>query len=482
MKRIFALILTIALLLTACMTSGESSSSAVESSEPEIEEELSLDVDLFSEGEELSGTLVISSDTVNTNTSSYHGILPLVAGFNELHPNVEVIVEGYFRWDDTVSEEELAVMTETYKSDLYTQLISGTAPDLIFASRDYTSNLAFTDNIMDLNAFMQNDPAFNEDDYYMDVFEAFEVKGKLYNMPNTFNFDFLRMREDMIRAAGIDPDTIETVDYKFLIDVQSKARASGKFPDLKDITLYGAGDALLYTREISTNFNSDDMTANFDNPEFIEYLKFTKEHATSGYTYGGFTIAIYDGAPSFIDDTYFAQSIGLLVGFETAEFKTKNFDGITEPIPVVSSNGEVLVYPGFNMSIPTNAKNAALAWEFIKYCIYDSGEMPDGLEIENLARWDGDRFSSNIPVNKNNMKNYINSQFTSSTQEEKDYLIELYNDTLSMPIIAANLSAYLPAYGSEIVADYYEKDGIYTAEEVAKALQERTEIYLKEIE
>ncbi len=489
MKKIIYLTLTlvlISLIFVACKNSGEESQSSQDTPQatptPEPEEDLDLDVDLFDEGEELSGTLVISSDVASTYAAGYFGIYPLAEGFNELHPNVEIIVEGYNRVDQTLSPEELEVEGQTYKNDLHMQLLSGTAPDLIFTGRDYTSNLAFTDNIRDLNAFMQNDPNFNKDDYYMNVFEAFEVTGKLYNMPNTFSFDFLRMREDVIRAAGIDPSTVETVDYKFLLDVQSKAMASGKIPDLKYIAQHDyTGNALLYKQEISTNFNSDTMTANFDSPEFIEYLNFTKEHAVSQYTYGYFPGPIYDRNDSFVDDSYFVQEIGMLVGYETGKFKTAELPGITDPIPVVTSNGEVLVYPGFTMSIPTNAKNPALAWEFIKYCIYDSGEMPDGLEIENLSRWDGDRFSSDIPVNKNNMKNYINGQFTTSTQEEKDYLINLYNDTLTLPIIAANVNTYLPAYNNQTVTDYYENDGMYTAEEVAKALQERTEIYLNEI-
>ncbi len=483
MKRTFALILTVALLLTACTTSGEieSSSSAVESSEPEIEEQLSLDVDLFEEGEELSGTLVISSDTVDTYTSNYHGILPLVNGFNELHPNVEVIVEGYDRFDTTLSEEEQEVADEQYKQNMLISLTAGDVPDLIFTNLDYTSSFATTNHIMDLNAFMQNDPTFNKDDYFMEVFEACEVYGKLYNMPNTVNFMFLRMREDVLNAAGVDPNAVETVDYKFLLDVYNKAMDSEKFPDLKHIARDSTeGTVVLFRHEIANAFNSQDMTASFNTPEFIEYLKLTKEHDSS-ILFRYFWGPIYDGAEAFIDDSYFVESILTgLAGFANGEFIAKKIDGITEPIPVVTSSGKLLINSGFNMSIPTNAKNPALAWEFIKYCIYESEEMPDGLEIENLGKWNGDRFEQNVPVNKNNMKRFINAQLTTSTQEEKDKMIALYENALSRPLVKENVNAYLPVY--EILTQYYETDGMYTAEETAKMIQERVEVYLKEIE
>ncbi len=481
MKRIFALSLTIALLLTACTTSGESSSSPVESSEPEIEEELSLDVDLFEEGEELSGTLVISSDSASTYSHGFSGIYPLVAGFNELHPNVEVIVEGYNRWDSTKSEEELDVLDEKYRQEMRVNITAGDVPDLIFTDLDYTSNFATTNHIMDLNAFMQNDPTFNKDDYFMGVFEACEIHGKLYNMPNAVNFIFLRMKEDVLRTAEVDINSLETVDYKFLLDVYNKAIDSGNFPDLKHIGREGTeGTAVLYRHEIANAFNSRDMTASFNSPEFIEYLKLTNEHDSS-ILFRYFSGPIYDGTEAFIDDSYFAESVfSSLTGFATGEFITQEIEGVTDPIPVVTSSEEFLIMLTYHMSIPTNAKNPALAWEFIKYCIYESEEMPDGLEIENLGKWNGDRFEQNVPVNKNNMKRFINAQLTTSTQEEKDKMIALYENALSRPLVKENVNAYLPVY--EILAQYYETDGLYTAEETAQMLQERVEVYLKEIE
>ncbi len=481
MKRLFALILTITLILTACTTGGDNTSSAVESSEPEIEEELSLDVDLFKEDDELSGTLVISSDTVDTYTSNYHGILPLVAGFNELHPNVEVIVEGYDRFDSSMSEEEREVAGEQYKQDMRIGLTSGDVPDLIFTARDYTSSFAMTDSIMDLNAFIQNDPTFNEDDFFMEIFEAAEIYGKLYNMPNAVHFMFLRMREDVLKMAEVDLGSLETLDYKFLLDVYSKAIESGNSPDLKHIGQYGSeGKAVLSRQEIANAFNTRDMTANFNSPEFIEYLKLTKEH-DSPDAFGYFWGPIYDGEKAFVDDSYFVQLImPSLIGFPTGQFITQEIDGITEPIPVVTSNGDFLIYPRYSISIPTNAKNPALAWEFIKYCIYESEEMPDGLEITKLGKWGGDRFEQNVPVNKNNMIKFINSQLTKSTQEEKYKMIALYQNALSLPLVMENNDAYLPIY--EILTEYYETEGIYTAEEAAQAIQERVEVYLKEIE
>ncbi len=485
MKKIIYLTLTLILIsqiFVACKNSGEESQSSQDTPQatptPEPEEDLDLDVDLFDEGEELSGTLVISSDKVNPNTTSYHGILPLVNGFKELHPNVEVIVEGYNHSDYAMSQEELEVLSEKYEQDMRIGLTTGDVPDLIFTGRDYTSSFATTDSLMNLNAFIQNDPTFNEDDFFMEIFDACEVYGKLYNMPNTVSFMYLRMREDVLNAAGVDPNTVETVDYKFLLDVYNKAKDSGKFPDLEGIGQNASeGKALLYRYEVTNAFNGKDMTASFTSPEFTQYLEITKQH-DSPYAFGGFSGPIYDGVQAFLEDGYFVQNIiGLSYG--TGEFLISELDGITKPIPVVTSSGELLITPGYNMSIPTNAKNPALAWEFIKYCIYESEEMPDGLDIAKLGKWGGNRFESDMPVNKNNMERIVSSHLAEFTEEEKDKLISLYQTSLSLPIVMRNLNAYLPVY--DILREYYETDGMYTAEEVAKALQERAEIYLNEI-
>ncbi len=483
MKRLFALICTIALLLTACTTGGDNTSSAVESSEPEIEEELSLDVDLFKEDEELSGTLVISSDSASTYSAANFGIYPLVEGFNELHPNVEIKVEGFNVRDSDASDEETAVLKEQYKQELRINLTAGNAPDLMFTYDNYTASFALTDNIMDLNAFMQNDPTFLTEDYFTQIFEAAEVNGKLYNMPNVVMFTLMRIREDVLAVAGVNPDSLKTIDYKTLLDIYNKAVSSGQFPDLKYIGKQGLeGNALLYLHEITNAFDSNNMTANFNSPEFIEYLTLTKEYPIES-TFGAFDSPVYDFNETFINNTYFAEvTSNMMVFFDTDKFIIETPAGATNLIPVVTSGGTLPIRSVFNMSIPTNSNNPALAWEFIKYCIYESEEMPQGLEIEKFGRWNGDRFTRNIPVNKNNFRKFAEGQLEDRTQEEKDKFIEIYENALSLPLTITNYDAYLPAYENEILREYYEIDGLYTAEEVAEILQEQTEVYLKEIE
>ncbi len=482
MKKMFTLTLAFLLVLTACTTGDDNTSSAVESSEPEIEEELSLDVDLFKEDDELSGTLVISSDSLSEYIPGYYGVMPLVEGFKELHPNVDVIVEGINSADSSLSDEEIELNIQKYKEDMKINMVAGNVPDLIFTSSDYTSSFATSGHIMNLNAFIQNDPSFNEEDFFMQVLDAAESGGALYNMPNTIRFELFRLSEDVLKEVGIDPNTLETIDYKFLLDVYNKAVSSGKFPELTSIGAYGSeGQALLHLFEITNATDSKNMTANFNTPEFIEYLNLTKAYTGASTTFGSFSGPVQNDIVPFADDSYFAERVMLMLFFEGMDFVVNDIDGVTEPIPVVTSSGELPVRSKYNMSIPTNAKNPALAWEFIKYCIYESEEVGQIMDLDLMGKWNGDRFGQEIPINKNNFKKYVDSQLIAYSEEEKNKVINLYENALNLPLRTTNYDIYLPVFEGDIWSDFYEKDGMYTAEEVARGIQEKVDIYLAEI-
>ncbi len=464
MKRTIALILTIALLLTACTSTGETAQG--------------FNVDLFSEGEELSGTLTISAEY---GEDEFSGWYPLVEGFKELHPNVDVVVEhtGANRNEPT---DDDTVKLAQYQNDLNVNITAGNPPDLIFASRDYASNFVPSGMIMDLNTFIENDPTFKEEDFFMNVLEAFEIKDGLHSIPNAITYDFFRLRTDVLENAGYDPDTIETVDYKLLLDVYNKAIDSGDFPELVSMGHSAVdGKAVLWNYEVASMFNRSEMTADYDNPEFIEYLEVTRAYDGSPYPIGSFVGMVFD--EYFFDNSYFVERVVADLSVVSVDFVTTAKDGVTDVIPVTSAKGELLILPPYLMSIPTNAKNSALAWEFIKYCTYESDAPSLNYHFSTTGKWNGNRFESYIPINKNNFSITIDKNLEEFSDEIKEKYLNFAETLQDLPLIVKVLNPYLDdALKSSLWYDYYKTEGIATAEEVAKDMQEKAEIYFREIE
>ncbi len=450
MRKVISIILSIILVsLVACSTGTETAK-----------------IEILPEGSELSGTLVISTDMPKIDGS---GLFALADGFMDLHPNVSIQI------DESAGEEYEARMQ--YNEQLKVEMLAGEAPDLLYQAFDYSSNFAFSGLLLDLNLFMESDPTFIKEDYFVNLLEANELGGGLYRMPTKFaDMEFIRLRIDVLEAAGIDPDTIETVDYKLLYEIYDKAVASGDVPELKYIGQYGQGTMYLLLQEATACFDRETMTANFETKEFIEYLEIAKAHSAPSQGMEGILFTDEEDA-LFKATDFFAATCS--VSPVTHYALMHEDENITKAYPVSTSNGKILA-TNSGVSIPANAKNPALAWEFIKYCIYESEEIqiytdrgiPSGY-------WGGDRFSLSTPINANNMSRYYNRFLNGYSDEYKEELISyihLYTQTPmigGIPCSELTSTLYIPVY------DYF--NNLLTAEECAKAMQDRVDIYLAEI-
>ncbi len=452
MKKFISILLgTILIILTACSTGSGTEKAKIE---------------IIPEGTELSGTLIISTDTEEI---SGVGLFALADGFMDLHPGVEIeINETYDDYDSRVK----------YSEQLKVEMLAGEAPDLLHHSFDYSSNFAIGGLLMDLNSFIENDETFIKEDYFMNLLEASELGGKQYRMPlYTAPIEFIRFRVDVLEAAGIDPDTIDAVDYKLLYEIYDKAIASGEVPELKYIGKDGYGSMYFLAQEMAACFDRETMTANFETEEFIEYLETAKAHnAPSGGADGYLFI---DGVDELIEATdFFAVSVTISPS-NPQEVMGKD-SKITKAYPVVTSAGELAVRDGL-VSIPTNANNPGLAWEFIKYCIYESEEIQIYLDKDIPAGyWGGDRFSGSTPINKNNMEKYFQKCLQGFPEEYIEETISLVYTYDQYELISDIPSSDLRTALYRLVVDYY--NNLLTAEECASAMQDRVEVYFAEIE
>ncbi len=427
--------------------------------------------------EEESGTdtsnnvLVISSDLA---PMEFSGVLPLVEGFKKLHPDVEIILNETGIDPFTVGPLESVIVYEKYMADLSVKILSGEAPDLLFSTGDSNSDFAFSGLLYDLNEFIENDETFIQEDFFMEVLNSWELEDALYSMPTAFTFGFARFRQDALDAVGISLEGVESVDYRFLFDTYYTVLDSGLFPEITHLGREEyVGKGILTFEERTRNFDKESMTVNFESEEFLDFLNTTNGYLVSDKPFGSFYI---DGPDSLFErDDYLVE--GSYATLSRVFSLTGKHAKATKAVPITTSEGELLL-SGDNLSIPKDAKNAELAWEFIKYCIYESEKV--STSYDTIGEWEGDRFYDAIPLNKNNFQKICDAYTVGETQEA--YMTEYYDfviKALELPLATRIPSSTLGYALDAIQMDFY--NGLMTAEECAKAMQDRAELYFAEI-
>ncbi len=432
----------------------------------------------------LSGTLKISS---SSQPEYFYPWANTLREFNKVHPNVVI------EYNDTavpafdLSPEEYMLALEKYEDDLGVNMVAGNPLDLIINSKDYTSQFVPSGIIYDLYEFIENDPEFIKEHYFMNILEQSEIKGGLYVLPTEIIFESVRIRSDVLEYFEIDENNIETVDYKFMYDLYFKTVESGAFPEIKYMVREEfSSKAVLLDEEYAAAYDPETMTVNFETPEFIEYLETTKKFDAVENPFQ-LRAAIGDIGVFATDDYLFeiSQSVG-----QGAKFYMGEMENATRPFPLVSSTGQLVPTVFGGISIPKNAENAELAWEFIKFYIGETEEANYYDEEENVI---GTRSSGAIFINRELYKvdqmnvviqelvyRGINEEEVTYTVEEIEGLISYVENALAIPLTLGITDVALNSTLREIQFDYYSD--LMTAEECAKAMQDRAEIYFAEIE
>ncbi len=473
MKKFISLFLSISLiLLVACSDEQADIYSAHMTMTDTENEEITEDEFKITE-DGFSGTLEISAYSGGDGATWYD----LILGFKELHPNVKIILNGEIIEDnsDIGNETDNSNLDYlSYSNKLKIDLAAGEGPDLIIGNFDFASEIAKSGLLADLYSFMESDETFNKEDYFTNVFEAAENYGGLYKMPTTFLPNaYYRFNVEILESVGVDPEAIEIADYEFVYDVYNKAVANGEFKALKYIDKYGAwGKQLGMRSEYIASFDLENNTANFDTPTFRDCLETVYNYNASPTPRGNITRGMIINILG--DETYFAE---ILTGEDFFSVSSViEHENATRAYPMLSSSGELTISGRPYMSIPSTTKNAALSWEFIKYCIAESEKVE---RYVDSGLWNGDRFFDAIPINKANAEKYIDKTFNGYKEEYAQEFKVLLEEMGELKLNLDLSFHQLALTNNETIYEYF--DDLISLDECIKALQDRTDIYFGEI-
>jgi ABC-type glycerol-3-phosphate transport system substrate-binding protein len=416
----------------------------------------------------LSGTLTISQASPQ--------IMDIVINrFTALHPDVEIVLTCYDR--DWLG----------FNMQVSTELMAGVADDIIAVNTLPLFNFADRGFAVDLLPLMQNDPDFNEDNFFMNVINAFEYRGGLYAFPisfdytmvgiNTFNLPEMNSRNS---AQIIERfKQLETISHRQMLDLYMGLE------DRDGLYVRLGANAFDYIIITLSNFiDFENNTANFYNDEFIRSLNDWKEVTDPQLIAGGsfpigmnFTGVHREGQIERASRNLFSiYGMGLSYDIFFPHAEQELF---THYIPLATENGEIIVRSGRMFFINSASDNVELAWEFLKFLATDMSGFPSG-----------------IPTNRDAFRNTIAQPISNAvgvwTREERlfdvgdiDELTESIYERVS--VLNEMPMRYSTEYwGShsvmirEIITSFYH--GVLTAEQAALELQNRISIFLMERE
>ena len=187
-----------------------------------------------------------------------------IADFKELHPDFEV------EWLDKKGTE--------WATFYQTQLIAGTAPDIIDVQGMLWVEYAANDGLVDLTPYLEKEPEVR-DRFNQDGLKLWEYQGKQYMLPYYFSKTLLVYNKKLFEEAGL-PGPPENFDQ--ILEYAEKTAATGEgrsgFITLNFDWLYWA----LFAMNGVELLNEDMTEAAFNTPEMLDTLTRLAEATKSG--------------------------------------------------------------------------------------------------------------------------------------------------------------------------------------------------------
>lgn len=330
-----------------------------------------------------------------------------------LHPDVLIELEpqGY-----DYDREELSV-----------QLMSGQAADVLETygnAKELTSG-----HFLDLYPFMEQDPNFREEDYFMDILTGAETDGKLYGLGTWFSiYGLYAMRKDLDPEAAEWFETAETVTYADMIRLYQEV---GQAEGLVIYNTFLPTDAFDYYCD--SLIDLENKTCNYQNEELKAVLEqaltlpadprvsYSAEDGVSaeGMPHSATSIDISEYRnteyPYFFYQPRFPRRADFLFPYEGTVF--------TRPRVVTTASGKGLYLGGTTLSITDSCEDPELAWDFIKFCIANKEEP-----YEALAMFESGYSSTLGPYPSVNRFNYA-KQCELNVTTQYDSIAEVTGET-----------------------------------------------------
>lgn len=409
-----------------------------------------------------------------------------ISKFEAEHPNIKVEVKDY---EGAFSDAKLSSSTvedehnrckqaqENYKKTINTALMAGNGPDIIDTSVSILPyrKLAEKNVLANMSELIKNDKNFDISNYQQNLLNACKYKDNLYIMPINFSIiNTLGMNKNTMNKEGIKIDSNKWTWEEFF-NIAKKIN--------KDINRDGKIDQYalpkMLARElfqyiyINENFiDYDNKTAKFDSKEFIELLKFVKDFPTE-------TVCSPTMGRTELNERTDPGTIGFipveLQGYSNFSYNQAVFNGEVEYLNMPLYNGKrnaksFELYRSFAINEKSELKEEA--WEFIKVLLCDEVQTSadnHGFPVNLFA------LSEQAGLDLGNNSNFYEGRNVKAlTLSDVDMINKMMGEIETID--------YSEDKADKIVVNGADEffTGKKTAEEAAKQIQNKINIYLGE--
>jgi len=462
-KRIIA-ILALATALAAC--GGATDTDALQDvTTQEVQEQAQQNLEALEPVDTYGTTLTVS------NSAAWMGFDHFARMYMDQNPGVTIIVDD-FGGDFMAYFEQIPL-----------RLMAGTADDLIDAGgldlRDPSTQMLLADWF----PVMRADPTFNEDDFFMSVFDAFARDGRLFNLPTAFS-------PTRIAVNTTVPGLYDAIAGRQTITLSDMHELHQQFGEGRFIhDSYDAPNALQWN--IHNFMNFDARTANFNTPEFIAFITeaqaMTHPEKAFGYTHSS---NVYDPERMTLNSHRYlfqqqfnAEVYQFLMPFE----EQLTFSG---RMYQANERGQILInsFPSYAINGRATPEVQALAWSFIRFTMdynnhipdFDAGFFPWVNQISVYRPLLRFALEGAIPGWMEHFEEEFGWRPVLSPEDAVEHVYQIKSELANMPL--ADGLYYNNAVNSiiwEVMQQFH--DGLVTAEQAAADLQNRVGLALLEI-
>lgn len=399
-----------------------------------------------------------------------------IINFNKSQDQVRIVVKDYSQY---ATEEDYNAGLQK----LNTEILSGMVPDLFAVDSNLPLASYGSKGILtDLWTLIDADPELSRDDLMTHLFDVMSLDGKLYQIVDTFSINTVAGRTDRIGTA--DSWTVAE-----LMDVWDS------LPE--DATVCGGMDTkndMMITcvyRNIDSFVDWANLQCRFDSQEFIDLLTFVNSFPQE-FDYENFD---WDAYGSDYDRLASGKQM-LLYTYLSSFNDVQRMDAITDGKPnyigyptTEGSGSSFQVYGG--LAISASCKNMDAAWSFVRRFLTEDYQTKEYMwefptnrhAFENYAKQRMTPQYTEDPETGEQVKQpqdwyWVNDDLTieiyEMTQEEYDRFMAVYEKTDRMNSYNQAISDII---GQECEAFFA---GQKTAEETAKLIQNRVNLYIYE--
>ena len=389
----------------------------------------------------------LNSRKIITLAVSGNDMKPLIEEFNAGNDEYRIIMKDYARYGRSLEYTDIGGDSEQLSKDI----VSGDIPDIIMLDGMDVSSYITKGIFTDLKEFVDKDPELDMTDFYQNLTDEFVYNGCQYTIP-AYN-------ELRTLLSVYQPEEWNYSDMFSHEQINSYMFEYG--------TAYNMADYFL-TQYINDHVELENSKCDFNNDVFIELLDYLKE-------YRNFTEEEYDEDRQSGTFDFMIQIVSNFSSY--CDLTREYYDRFTPYAPGFPSEegGKNYVIPQMMFGITNKCEFKEGAWEFIRQIL--NGSITEAIDYEGVERY-LNCFSIIKTVNEDNIKKGIES--CAEFEENAAGKADEYREFLNRPVFSNLIYSEVRRIVNEETDVYFQSEDI-TAEETAKAVQNKVMLYLNEI-